>query len=178
MIKFIRALMEHKRAIFKYGKMLDVHWWQLAIHDLDKFLPMRFLGYWIGDLPDDHFLFSYFNKDFLKGLSENARFNHKRTNPHHLEYWMRYNVDGKKVECVDIPDKYLREMAADWLAARVTQYYDLPKSLDDWPLAKQVLQESFISEKNRQRLRSYLNRFMSQEVVNNDSTLVQQETEV
>lgn len=41
---------------------------------------------------------------------------HQHRNPHHWQYWYLKEDSGKKVP-VSIPDKYIREMIADWAGA-------------------------------------------------------------
>lgn len=43
---------------------------------------------------------------------------HLKNNKHHPEYWIIPNKkDGHKMEVLDMPEKYVREMVADWHGA-------------------------------------------------------------
>ena len=52
----------------------------------------------------------------LYGYSE-AWMHHKGRNRHHFEYWTDLNMDTKRYEPVPVPDKYIKEMVCDRIAA-------------------------------------------------------------
>ena len=87
--------------------------WQGLFHDLSKYLPSEFLcgaKYYQGDKsPNDM-------ERRVSGYSK-AWMHHKGRNRHHFEYWTDYNPKTKRVEPVDMPDKYIIEMFMDRIAA-------------------------------------------------------------
>ncbi|MBQ6558661.1 MAG: catalase, partial [Clostridia bacterium] len=42
---------------------------------------------------------------------------HKGRNKHHFEYWTDYNIETHKMEAVEMPLKYVKEMFCDRVAA-------------------------------------------------------------
>ena len=42
---------------------------------------------------------------------------HKGRNKHHFEYWYDYDMVTKKIVPVDMPDRYIKEMCCDRIAA-------------------------------------------------------------
>jgi hypothetical protein len=74
---------------------------QLIFHDFSKFLPSELIPY--------HAYFSGKSKD--KAKFHEARALHVRRNKHHWNHWLNNG------EVFEMPEKYTREMIADWLAA-------------------------------------------------------------
>ena len=46
-----------------------------------------------------------------------AWMHHKGRNKHHFEYWYDYDMVTKKIVPVDMPDRYIKEMCCDRIAA-------------------------------------------------------------
>jgi hypothetical protein len=47
-----------------------------------------------------------------------AWLHHQKANKHHWQYWIIvYDSEPEKLECIPMPDKYRREMLADWIGA-------------------------------------------------------------
>lgn len=111
-LRFYLQVLRHKRYVFLEGQRFGVSFWQLLIHDWDKFLPSRTLPYtryWIqGD-----------RSEAAREAFQHAFRQHWGTNPHHWEYWIRVFPD-KSVLVEEIPPKYFKEMIADWCAASRT----------------------------------------------------------
>ena len=87
-------------------------YWTGIIHDWSKFLPSEFLPYARNfhkysrdDIPDGA------KRDFRR-----AWLHHQNRNRHHWQYWILNNDNGD-VGVLRMPDKYLREMLADWKGA-------------------------------------------------------------
>lgn len=124
-LKYIWLTLKHKRFVFQAGLVLKVPIWQLIIHDLSKFSLKEAPHYgraFFGER-NDPFGFSY------------AWLNHQK-NKHHWEYWVmvtghnRGNFpDGTPLP---MPEKYAREMVADWFGASKAYEGRWPISVDDW----------------------------------------------
>jgi hypothetical protein len=86
---------------------------QGLLHDLSKYSFTEFsIGarYYQGNRsPNDR-------ERELFGYST-AWLHHKGRNKHHYEYWSDFNPKERKVLPVDMPDKYIKEMFCDRLAA-------------------------------------------------------------
>ena len=102
-------LARHKYWVLIFGIKLGVPIWRLIIHDLDKFYPSKWTGY----------ANYYFNpkkqSDFVEkyNLACNG---HQKLAKHHWQYWILIDNFADLIP-LKIPDKYLREMVADWLSA-------------------------------------------------------------
>lgn len=118
-LKFIRQVLVHKYYVLVYGLRLNVSFWQLLVHDLSKF--------------SSHEMPFYVNKFFgpdndPMGFSYAWR-HHWNTNYHHPEFW-----NGGEMR-----EEYVREMVADWLAARTAYEPERerdsrwPQTLASWP---------------------------------------------
>lgn len=119
-IKYLKYIFKHKLYTFLAGLELGVPVIQLFCHDLSKFLP----GEW----------FPYLEHFYGRGKNRKefnlAWLQHIHRNKHHWQYWVLRNDDGT-VECLEMPDKYLLEMCADWIGvARALGKADRYAALD------------------------------------------------
>lgn len=118
--KFLKSLLVHKWHVIKAGLFLAVPLWRLIIHDWQKFTPSEFTQY---------------AKYFHGGKSNKEAFmfawvHHVHRGPHHWEYWLlnpSYNFSLAKDGMIPMPEKYVREMVADWMGASkaYTSYWDI-----------------------------------------------------
>ena len=107
--KNLKYLVVHKYYVYRAGRLLGLSRKQLLAHDLSKLLPDEFLAY-----------ARYFHSVKLtKKQTKSAEWKFKQAwklhverNAHHAEYWTRQGRRGQ-----DMPDKYIREMVADWYGA-------------------------------------------------------------
>jgi len=110
-MKYILLTIKHKYFVFKAGIKLKVPIWQLIIHDWSKFL-----------------LWKSYNNVFFGDKSMDYEFSHawlyhQNHEKHHWEYWIprsshnRVDSTMTKIEPIEMPEKYVREMIADWLGA-------------------------------------------------------------
>lgn len=112
-------LLRHKLYVFWAGLKLGVPILQLLAHDLSKFRPDEwgpYAEYFYGEArklpkPEDYPLWGD-----VKAAEEMAWLLHQRRNPHHWQYWVLIDDDGT-VTALQMPDKYLYEMIADWRGA-------------------------------------------------------------
>jgi hypothetical protein len=111
-------VLRHKFYVYQEGRKLGLGRWQLLIHDLSKFSRAEWGPYvrkfYGGPSP----------RDTSGGYDPNAQgdefkrawAHHWQTNLHHWEHWS---------ECLPaplpMPDRYRREMLADWRGAGLAQ---------------------------------------------------------
>ena len=109
-LKHLKTILTHKKWVFFFARKLGIGW-QGFWHDMSKFSPTEFMEsikYYTGTRSPI---------DVCKeqnGYSK-AWLHHKGRNPHHYEYWQD-NFD-KGGEPLKMPDKYVKEMICDYLAA-------------------------------------------------------------
>lgn len=78
---------------------------EMNLHDLSKFDGEEYGAY------DDYF---YGNKsNAVVNAFNYAWLHHIHNNPHHWQYWVLIN-DDKPEEALEIPERYVYEMIADW----------------------------------------------------------------
>lgn len=111
--------------------------WQGLKHDLSKYSPSEFIvgvKYYQGNRsPNEAEREAY-------GYSK-AWMHHKGVNRHHFEYWTDYNPKTKRIEPVEMPLKYVKEMFCDRVAA--SKIYMGDKYTESAPL------EYFMKAKSR-----------------------------
>ena len=113
--KYNDYLNRHVDAVREAGEKLGVENWQLNIHDESKWDYKEFYGYAM------HFFGGGAPNDFAK-----AWLHHIHHNPHHWEHWIfpnDFTMKGVDIEnnCLQMPDKYVLEMVADWQGAGYAQ---------------------------------------------------------
>ena len=127
MIRYVSFVLRHKYYVFVAGRRTRAPRYQLLVHDLSKF------GY--AELP--HYARAYFgDRSDPAGLAS-AWLHHQNSNPHHWEYWIPRSTHVKQLQSDDcvalpMPEGYVREMIADWLAAARTYTGVWPTSLETW----------------------------------------------
>ena len=87
--------------------------WQGIRHDLSKYSLTEFIPgarFYLGDRSPTEAE----RKEY--GYSK-AWMHHKGRNKHHFEYWTDYNIKTKRMEPVEMPLKYVKEMFCDRVAA-------------------------------------------------------------
>lgn len=125
-LKYLWLTLKHKWFVLLAGLQTGAPIWLLVIHDWSKFTP--------SEAP--HYGRQFFGKaDDALGFSK-AWNHHQKTNPHHWEYWVMVSghdrggfPDGSPLP---MPEKYVREMVADWLGASRAYEGHWPKSLMEW----------------------------------------------
>jgi hypothetical protein len=115
LLKYMRYLLAHKYHVYTAGRALKVPLRQLIIHDWSKFLPNEFFPY------AEHFYGVDRGEASRKSSASfrQAWLYHVHKNPHHWNHWVIINNEGKPFTYI-IPEKYLREMVADWLGANMS----------------------------------------------------------
>lgn len=137
-LKYLSYVMRHKWFVFIECCKLKIPWRGIT-HDFSKFLPSELFSY------AEYFYGKYgfkFNGGFMWEFKEKqqveSKFNiswlkHQKRNPHHWQYWVLIN-DGDSTVALPIPDKYRREMLANWNGARMTRADGAQKTTKDWYL--------------------------------------------
>lgn len=111
--KYFLLTIKHKYFVFLAGLKLKVPLFTLLVHDWTKFLPC--------ELP-------HYGRQFFGKADQPLRFiqcwlHHQNSNKHHWEYWVprtghnRCDPPYPDNQPILMPEKYIREMVADWLGA-------------------------------------------------------------
>lgn len=110
MIKYIRYLWYVIRHKWYVGAELFKHklFYRALVHDMSKFLPSEFIPYtrWFYGKAYKQDIISY----------DVAWLKHQHRNRHHWQHWILRYDDGPTIT-LQMPDKYAKEMACDWLGA-------------------------------------------------------------
>jgi len=91
---------------------LGVPLWGALIHDWQKFAPAEWRPYrqkFFAERSDD------IEPELVKRNFKRAWLHHAHHGPHHWEYWLL--KAGDNIEALEMPDRYRREMLADWNGA-------------------------------------------------------------
>lgn len=111
-LKHFLTITRHRHQVIKNCFRAGIGW-QGLFHDLSKYSPAEFIPsaklYQGTRSPNE-------KARELYGYSS-AWLHHKGRNKHHFEYWRDVNVKTKRYEGVRMPDKYIKEMVCDRIAA-------------------------------------------------------------
>lgn len=118
----LKTVLIHKYWVFYYCRKFGIPW-QGITHDLSKFSWTEFsesVKYYQGG-----------TRSPIAGAKGKLGYSlawqhHKGRNPHHYEYWTDNYDFG--TTCIEIPEKYVLEMVADWMAAGKTYAKNKGKS--------------------------------------------------
>lgn len=112
---YLMYFIKHKWFVFIACMKLGVPVIQALIHDLSKFTPSEWPIY-----------VRYFHQrraEFLAGKILYAKpdfdfawNHHQKANKHHFQHWLLI-ADDSSIRPIPIPERYAREMVADWLGA-------------------------------------------------------------
>ena len=115
--RYLKVILKHKWYVFLECVRLGIPWLGI-IHDWSKLTPVEFFGYArkFGQEGGKH-------ADSDDEAFRLAWLHHQKANKHHWQYWVVYVpifrddfADESKI-CIPIPDRYRREMLADWIGA-------------------------------------------------------------
>lgn len=140
-LKYLLYVLKHKFYVFLEGKKLHVPLVQLIIHDWTKFSPTEFKPYaiWFYGCQD----LDYDSPEYQQNKHnfKLAWQHHLHHNKHHWQYWILRNDDGTTV-ALPMPDRYVREMVADWSGVALTLKAPPAKSWYDVNKQKMLLHEN------------------------------------
>lgn len=128
MFRFLLYLLRHKWFILIASVRLGgIPLWSAIVHDWSKLLPIEARGYIEKICGEENIRFPH------------ALLHHWNHSPHHYQYWIArtdhlYYLDNVDIEnnCFLMPERYIREMIIDWLAAGrlVTGQWDFSEWAD------------------------------------------------
>lgn len=123
-LKYLRYVLRHKWFVLVAGLKTGAPLWRLLIHDWSKFLPCEwfaYVNYFYGEKPrlqkeewDDSRYWPAAQKYY--DAFDRAWLHHQHANKHHWQHWT-LREDSGRVKLLPMPDKYAREMVADWMGA-------------------------------------------------------------
>lgn len=111
-IKHFRTVTKHRHKVIYHCVKCGIFWQGLR-HDLSKYSPTEFLlgaRYYLGDR-------SPTEAERRENGRSMAWMHHKGRNKHHFEYWTDYNYKTRRIEPIEMPIKYVKEMFCDRVAA-------------------------------------------------------------
>lgn len=111
-IKHFRTITKHRHAVIFHCFRAGIGF-QGLFHDLSKYSPTEFIPgaiYYQGTRSPNE------GEREASGFSK-AWMHHKGRNKHHFEYWTDYDYKTKKMQGMPMPDKYIKEMFCDRVAA-------------------------------------------------------------
>lgn len=106
-IAYARYLILHKVFVFYAGIYTGAPLHRLIIHDWSKFRPVEWIAY-------REFFYGTRTPE-VKAAFERAWLSHIHWNKHHWDHFIIKDRGGWKA--LPMPDKYIREMVADWAGA-------------------------------------------------------------
>jgi hypothetical protein len=150
-LAYLKYLLRHKFYVFVAGVYVGVNWWQLLIHDWQKFTPMEWFGYAHTFYATEGRRRAYNEADNTLQYAWN---HHQKHCKHHWQYWVLTWDRGDR-ETLRIPKKYVREMFADWCGAgkAITGKWDI----NEW-YAKNI-DKMMLHDEAREELKRLLSRW-------------------
>jgi hypothetical protein len=138
---FARTL-AHKWFVLVAGLRIGVPLWRLVIHDWTKFTPIEARGY----------AYKFFGGRGAERDWHEAWQLHWTHNPHHWERWQ--GAVGE--EPSEMPDVFVREMVADWLAASRAYGGAWPQNLAGWRWWQDNKERIVLHPKTKAKVIQYL----------------------
>jgi len=119
--KFLWSLLRHKWFVLLGCKKMKVPFYLWIWHDISKFNMIEFIPYARQFRNRDGSKRNVRNKDGSYDPAEQAvefrrAWLHHQRNKHHWQAWCVIG-DGGKLDALPMPEKYVREMIADWIGA-------------------------------------------------------------
>jgi len=108
---YLKYVLRHKYYVLRACRLVKASLWRGLVHDLSKFSIAEWSPY----------VHTFYDKDGNKRYAENRDFelawnHHLKLNPHHHQYWCLLEDSGS-IKRLPMPEKYIREMLADWIGA-------------------------------------------------------------
>jgi hypothetical protein len=119
-LRYLHYVVRHRWFVFVAACRLGIPW-RGFVHDLSKFRWSEWKPYADYFYGRDSSKNREANKDKKPYDTGDAAFDyawllHQKRNRHHWQYWMLPLDDGG-TRCLPMPDRYRREMVADWIGA-------------------------------------------------------------
>ena len=133
-LKYAAYLIRHKYYVLVECVRLGVPFLGL-VHDLSKFTPSEWFPY------VESFSKNSIYKDLLNTSVRSFDYAwnfHQKRNKHHPEFWVLGK--GRYRKCLPIPDRYRREMLADWVGANRAKNNGKNKILSWYAKNKSILE--------------------------------------
>ena len=154
-LKYIWLTIKHKYFVFLAGLKTRAPFWLLIIHDWTKFTPT--------EAP-------YYGRQFFGKADDPLGFSkawnhHQKSNKHHWEYW--FTITGHSrggypdLTPLPMPERYIREMVADWLGASRAYERQWPKSLSTWKWYSQNFHLIKLHPETREHCNKILNKILA-----------------
>jgi hypothetical protein len=118
---YLKYVIKHKWFVFLECRKLGVTWLGL-IHDWSKFLPSEWFPYVRSFYNPDGSSRAvrdetgYYDPGSISAEFDRAWLHHQHWNKHHWQHWILVQ-DEDADKLLPMPDKYRREMLADWRGA-------------------------------------------------------------
>lgn len=110
--QYLKHTLKHKWFVLIEGIKIGVPIHLLILHDISKFRPSEFFAYArTFYAPDGKSQYKTKGTGF-----DMAWLHHQNRNRHHWQYWMLF-MDAGYYEYLPMPDRYRKEMLADWKGA-------------------------------------------------------------
>jgi hypothetical protein len=129
--RYLLYILRHKFFVLVAGAKVGTSWWRLLVHDWSKLLPCEwrpYAEYFYGHRLELKFsneaerafpgilnLLEIMKRD-RQDRFDRAWLHHQKLNPHHWQYWI-LREDSGATKLLPMPEKYIREMVADWMGA-------------------------------------------------------------
>lgn len=125
-LRYFWYVVRHKWYVWRGCRYLGVPIWQALIHDWSKFLPdewFPYVAHFYGQQPASSGTTTGYTRDLKKEPPfELAWCLHQRRNPHHWQFWVLYtDREPSRWRTLPMPERYAREMVADWWGAGMAQ---------------------------------------------------------
>lgn len=131
---YLKYVIRHKWHVYQASRITGASRFRGLIHDWSKFLPCEWFPY-VDNFYADKPVPAHGDERNFGGLSpveceyiiksrnrafDHAWNHHQKANKHHWQYWVLINdSDEPKYQPMQMPEKYVREMVADWVGAGI-----------------------------------------------------------
>jgi hypothetical protein len=110
-LAYLKYVLRHKLFVLVASRKTGCSLWRALMHDWSKFLPSEWLPY----------ARCFYAPDGSKQYKESPEYAmawllHQWRNPHHWQAWL-LRWDRGETTPIEMPEKYAREMVADWMGA-------------------------------------------------------------